>query len=78
MAKSKLGGSNKSWGPVIVVDHATGDMRASCEHCTFARLNFCAFEKPYRLLNDDDSTPEYCSMLAETLAEARDMLERGK
>ena len=73
-----------SYGPAISIDHKTGEMAATCEHCTFV-LTFeghtwanCRLRKPSRRIPDYTHTPDWCEMKADMLRDVAAEMENRK
>lgn len=61
----------RSFGPAIHVDDS-GNMRPSCEPCTFRIHLTCTHCEPGRTIPDPANTPEWCAMRESMLRDVRE------
>lgn len=73
-----------SFGPAIRVNKESGEMAATCEHCTFVLIfeghkwASCRHREPSRRIPDYNNTPDWCEMKEDLLRDVAAELENRR
>lgn len=80
MPKRNSTGPQKTWGPVVIQEEGSTELKARCLsgrfYCLFCVGNTCTDQK--REIANVHETPDWCKFKESALKDAQGMVEAGK